>query len=165
MFGKDISKTIEAISESEPVEIETPKRTNKVSDVCDALSDSISLDMFLNGVEKHSELSKKQYYSRLHRLKETGLVRKYKGHYEMTSTGLVVKRALSLMERAVNYKMNIALRFYDTIRTDNKTIPFEEAADKLFYDDVEIRDIVLNEKRVNVATESEMVDIAMYDDP
>lgn len=147
---------------SEPIEIETPKRANRICDICNALSDSASVIMFLEGVNTKNGLTKKQYYARLHRLKETGLIRKYHGHYEMTSTGLVVKRALSLIDRALSYKMSTTLRAYDTLRIDNKTFGDEEWAETLFFNDVEIRDILLNEERVNVGAEDE-VEIAMYE--
>lgn len=126
-------------------EIARPKRID-VSNICNVLGDPITMKMFLEGVTNYKgRLSRKQYYHRLSNLKIAGLIRrsKYSEDYEMTSTGLVIRRALSLMERTISYKMNISLRFYDKVRRDNPDISPSEWAAKLFESDTEIRDIVL----------------------
>jgi predicted transcriptional regulator len=44
-------------------------------------------------------MSRKQYYSRLVRLREAGLIRKRKGEYSLTSFGRIVAHALEIISK------------------------------------------------------------------
>lgn len=133
------------------IRMETPAKTKTVCDVCQVLRDPISIRLFLNGVSRDG-LSRKQYYSRVARLIECGLLVRKHGVHEMTSTGLIVKKALKLMEQAV--KLNEMLRFYDVARHDTG-INHSEIVHALFNgaENQELRGILLTEQRVSAGVE------------
>jgi predicted transcriptional regulator len=85
----------------------------KSSDVLNAISDDLSLELFkLVALTKGSseilrskmDLTRKQYYSRLHRLVRQGLIAKKDNHYSLTTLGTVLHQAQATIESALtNY--------------------------------------------------------------
>ena len=82
-----------------------------LQDVIKAISDSQSLDIFRSIVKgnvesevlKHAKgLSKKQYYLRMRRLLKTGLVKRSRGVFTLTSLGAVVYEAQTVLETEIN---------------------------------------------------------------
>jgi predicted transcriptional regulator len=79
--------------------------------VLEAISDSKSLEIFRDiakgtvesEVLKQKEgISRKQYYARMRRLFDAGLVKRVKGRFSLTNFGLVVYHAQLIMEAGVN---------------------------------------------------------------
>ena len=82
-----------------------------VEDVMKAVSDSKSLDMFRSIAKGSIEsevlkqtkgLSKKQYYFRMRQLLKAGLVQRIIGSFSLTSLGIIVYHAQSVIEAGVN---------------------------------------------------------------
>jgi len=82
-----------------------------LQDVIKAISDSQSLDIFRSIVKgnvesevlKHAKgLSKKQYYLRMKQLLKTGLVKRSRGVFTLTSLGAVVYEAQTVLETGIN---------------------------------------------------------------
>jgi hypothetical protein len=83
-----------------------------VADLLKTISDSSSLELFKMvalakpGVAiliSETKLSRKQYYSRMSKLKKVGLIKRIKGEYTLTAFGkLIYYTALATMENAVN---------------------------------------------------------------
>jgi len=88
------------------------------------------------------KLTRKQYYSRILRLAETGLIRRNKGEYYLTSLGKVVCKYMMGIENAVHNYWK--LKAVDTLETSDQ-LPIEERK-KLMGDLIEnseIRDILI----------------------
>ena len=81
------------------------------ADVFNAISDEKSLDLFKNIVmtktgdtnifRKKIKLTRKQYYSRMSRMRKAGLIKRKNGKYFLTSLGKVVHEAESMIESAL----------------------------------------------------------------
>jgi len=122
--------------------------------ILSALDDDISLDLFLNGVQRN-RLSRKQFYHRLRQLKDAGLVYKKHSHYELTARGIIVKRALSLISDAI--RLRYKLEMYDECVAQYKQMPADHWAEKLFdtQEDSQILDLLLGGKAAAVVGMSE----------
>jgi predicted transcriptional regulator len=79
--------------------------------VITAISDKESLELFRiiainsedsDGLRTKTNLTRKQYYSRLSRMTKAGLVRRKKGKHSLTAFGKVIYDAQTIIERAVN---------------------------------------------------------------
>jgi DNA-binding HxlR family transcriptional regulator len=79
--------------------------------VLTAISDKESLELFrfiaANNEDSESlrtktNLTRKQYYSRLSRMTKAGLVKRKKGKHSLTAFGKVIYDAQTIVERAVN---------------------------------------------------------------
>jgi hypothetical protein len=74
--------------------------------VVDAVGDALALSMFeaiANGnrlIISNFRISKKQYYTRLTKLQNSGLIRRIKGNYLPTMFGTIVYNALRIVEDA-----------------------------------------------------------------
>jgi predicted transcriptional regulator len=86
-----------------------PKTTARV---LRAISDDKSMNLFLtissnkggidgNSLKKQTRLTRKQYYSRLSRLKESGIVTKKSGRYTLTTFGRIVYEAQKKVDVAL----------------------------------------------------------------
>lgn len=119
------------------------------SEVCWVLRDEIAIHLFLDGISMKG-LSRKQFYTRLENLKAAGLVKKRKSRYELTSTGIVVKKALLLMDQAM--KLRGTLNGFDVLKVDEDSFTEEQWINQLFYrkQDQEIRDILLQRAKAGL---------------
>ena len=79
--------------------------------VLTAISDKESLELFRfiaadnedsDGLRTKTNLTRKQYYSRLSRMTKAGLVKRKKGKHSLTAFGKVIYDAQTIVERAVN---------------------------------------------------------------
>lgn len=135
----------------------TKKAQTKVTVIFNALSDDKSLGLFklaasgpegYNGaaLKSTSQLTRKQFYSRIETLKKAGLLKKKKGRYFLTSLGKVINQFQLKVENVVQVEWK--LRGLDSILAGNAgDIPEEEYSklvDGLLLDNPEIKDILLN---------------------
>jgi hypothetical protein len=100
--------------------------------VITAISDKESLDLFRiiaidsqdsDGLRTKTNLTRKQYYSRLSRMTKAGLVRRKKGKHSLTAFGKVIYDAQTIIERAVNNYWR--LKAIDSLEVSND-LPEEE---------------------------------------
>ena len=105
-----------------------------VSDILNAIADDKSLCMF-NTIALAQDydsdllitninLSRKQFYARMTKMIEAGLVRRVSGRYHLTSLGKIVYHAQNLIGNGV--KNYWKLKAVDSLRVSNGTIPAEE---------------------------------------
>jgi hypothetical protein len=105
-----------------------------VADILKAIRDDKSLCMF-NTIalpqDYDSDLlitnikfSRKQFYARMTKLMETGLIRRISGRYHLTSLGQIVYHAQNLIGNGV--KDYWKLKALDSLHVSNGTIPAEE---------------------------------------
>lgn len=105
-----------------------------VADILRAIGDDKSLCMF-NTIAltqdydsdlliTHINLSRKQFYARMTKLMETGLIRRISGRYYLTSLGQIVYHAQNLIGNGV--KDYWKLKALDSLHVSNGTIPAEE---------------------------------------
>jgi hypothetical protein len=100
--------------------------------VITAISDKESLELFRiiainsedsDGLRTKTNLTRKQYYSRLSRMTKAGLVRRKKGKHSLTAFGKVIYDAQTIIERAVNNYWR--LKAIDSLEVSND-LPEEE---------------------------------------
>jgi predicted transcriptional regulator len=100
--------------------------------VITAISDKESLELFRiiainsedsDGLRTKTNLTRKQYYSRLSRMTKAGLVRRKKGKHSLTAFGKVIYDAQTIIERAVNNYWR--LKAIDSLQVSND-LPEEE---------------------------------------
>ena len=85
-----------------------------------SLSDQASLDLFFGLGKSVDDLSDKQYYTRMRNLINNGIITRVGiNEYEHTSAGLVVIKALALINKAV--KHNSLLQAYDVLKREKKS--------------------------------------------
>ena len=84
---------------------------HRVDNVLAAISDKESLELFRHIASKNGDsdrlrtetnLTRKQYYSRLSRMTKAGLVRRKNGKHSLTAFGKVVYDAETTIEKAIN---------------------------------------------------------------
>lgn len=91
-------------------------------------------------------ISRRQYYNRITELVTTGLIRRQRGRYRLTSFGKVIRRLQKISEKAASsyWKMEAI----DSIRMSDNShlaeIDLMKIVDTLL-DDVEIKDIYLHD--------------------
>jgi hypothetical protein len=89
-------------------------------------------------------LSKRQYYDRISKLVEVGLIRRHKGKYKISSFGKVVLNLQKVAERTS--QIHWKLEAIDNIKMSDKSIIAEIDYLKIIdilLDDIEIKDIYL----------------------
>jgi predicted transcriptional regulator len=100
--------------------------------VMTAISDKESLELFriiaINSEDSETlrtktNLTRKQYYSRLSRMTKAGLVKRKKGKHSLTAFGKVIYDAQSIIEKAVNNYWR--LKAIDSLEVSND-LPEEE---------------------------------------
>jgi predicted transcriptional regulator len=125
------------------------------ADVFNAISDEKSLDLFKNIVmtktgdtnifRKKIKLTRKQYYSRMSRMRKAGLIKRKNGKYFLTSLGKVVHEAESMIESAL--KDYWKLKAIDSLEHDGSKLelPTEEHSKILdtLIDNQAIKEILL----------------------
>ena len=86
-------------------------KPEKVSSLLDAISDDASLELFklvalTNGpsdvIRRNMKITRKQYYSRLFKLVQCGLIKKKDNKYFLTTLGKVMYDAQATIENALN---------------------------------------------------------------
>jgi predicted transcriptional regulator len=101
--------------------------------VITAISDKESLELFRiiainsedsDGLRTKTNLTRKQYYSRLSRMTKAGLVRRKKGKHSLTAFGKVIYDAQTIIERAVNNYWRLkaidSLQVYDDLPEEER---------------------------------------------
>ena len=82
-----------------------------MEDILKAISDSKSLDLFSSIAQGNGQsetlketkgLSKKQYYLRTRQLLKTGVIKRLKGRFSLTSFGVIVYHAQLIVEKGMN---------------------------------------------------------------
>jgi DNA-binding HxlR family transcriptional regulator len=105
-----------------------------VEGILKAISNKGTLNLFdtiavtgtcdLTDLTKQIKLTRKQYYSRMHALRQAGLIKRTNGKYSLTSCGKVVYNAQRLIENGLN---NIwKLRAIDSLEIFDDEFPKEE---------------------------------------
>ena len=84
---------------------------HSMEDILKAISDSKSLDLFSSIAQGNGQsetlketkgLSKKQYYLRTRQLLKTGVIKRLKGRFSLTSFGVIVYHAQLIVEKGMN---------------------------------------------------------------
>ena len=84
---------------------------HSIEDILKAISDSKSLDLFSSIAQGNGQsetlketkgLSKKQYYLRTRQLLKTGVIKRLKGRFSLTSFGVIVYHAQLIVEKGMN---------------------------------------------------------------
>ena len=123
-----------------------------VADVLKAISDKKSLELFrivalVNGTDvliSKIKLTRKQYYSRISRLVNAGLIKRKNGKYTLTAFGKVIYyAALTIIENATNSYWK--LKVIDSLEMSNDISAEEhkKIIDSLI-DDREIKDALVS---------------------
>jgi hypothetical protein len=111
-----------------------------------ALFDSIALSAGRHtNLNKRTQLTAKQYYSRLSGLTQVGLTKKYQGKYLLTSLGKIVYHIYAELGIVLNYYWKV--RAIESIELSSPTGLSREDLSKLInslIDNHEIRDIMTN---------------------
>ncbi len=125
-----------------------------VADVLEAIYDKESLDLFrivahakLDTADiliSKTELTRKQYYSRMSSMIKAGLIKRKKGKYTLTTLSKVVYDTQIKIENAVNCYWR--LKALDSLEDSNDLLPQgrKELIDKLI-DNQEIKDILVSD--------------------
>jgi len=85
-----------------------------------ALAKDYDSDLLISNIN----LSRKQFYARMTKLMETGLIRRISGRYHLTSLGKIVYHAQNLIGNGL--KDYWKLKALDSLHVSNGTIPAEE---------------------------------------
>jgi predicted transcriptional regulator len=120
--------------------------------VLTAISDKESLELFRfiaadnedsDGLRTKTNLTRKQYYSRLSRMTKAGLVKRKKGKHSLTAFGKVIYDAQTIVERAVNNYWR--LKAIDSLEVSSD-LPEEERIKLIdsLLDNNHIKDILYN---------------------
>ena len=120
--------------------------------VITAISDKESLELFRiiainsedsDGLRTKTNLTRKQYYSRLSRMTKVGLVKRKKGMHSLTAFGKVVYDAQTIIEKAVNNYWR--LKAIDSLEISND-LPEEERIKLIdsLLDNKHIKEILYN---------------------
>ena len=125
-----------------------------VIDVLKAISDEKSLELFrmVAHTKLYSDilisktrLTRKQYYSRMYRLMNVGLIKREEGEYTLTAFGRIIYHiSLAAIENAVNNYWK--LKAIESLRK-SKDLPAEERKKIIdrFIDNPEIKDIFVRD--------------------
>jgi predicted transcriptional regulator len=123
-----------------------------VADVLKAISDKKSLELFrivalVNGTDvliSKIKLTRKQYYSRISRLVNAGLIKRKNGKYTLTAFGKVIYyAALTIIENATNSYWK--LKVIDSLEMSDDISPEEhKKIIDSFIDDREIKDALVS---------------------
>jgi predicted transcriptional regulator len=129
-----------------------------VIDVLNAISDKKSLELFriVAHTKQHSDillsntqLTRKQYYSRMSTLMKAGLMKREEGKYTLTAFGRIIYHiALAAMENAVNNYWK--LKAIESLRI-LKNLPAEERKKIIdtFIDNQQIKDILVRDDNMS----------------
>ena len=120
--------------------------------VLDAISDDISLNLLnvifneagtANSLRDQLQLSQKEYYPRMAKLIETGLIKRKSRAYTITSFGRLIHQAQLKVAKAS--KNLLKLKIADIVGdSDISADEYTEFIDKLI-DDIEIKNIILTQ--------------------
>lgn len=103
-----------------------------VSDILVAFSDEESLSLFYSiaiqpidadTLRNKIPLTRKQYYSRMHRLTKSDLIKKNEGKYYLTMLGIIVYNAVGVIRDSLKYYWQ--LKAIDSLQNSDK-LPQEE---------------------------------------
>lgn len=103
-----------------------------VSDILVAFSDEESLSLFssiaiepidADTLRNKIPLTRKQYYSRMHRLTKSDLIKKNEGKYYLTMLGIIVYNAVGVIRDSLKYYWQ--LKAIDSLQNSDK-LPQDE---------------------------------------
>jgi predicted transcriptional regulator len=112
--------------------VPTVVRSQTAAAVLRSIADEKSLQLFKTialetidsrNLKSKTRLTRKQYYSRLSRMARTGLIRKKKGKYVLTTFGKIVYEYQATIDNALNNYWK--LKAIDSLETSNE-LPKEE---------------------------------------
>jgi predicted transcriptional regulator len=112
--------------------VPTVLRSQTAAAVLRSIADEKSLQLFKTialetidsrNLKSKTRLTRKQYYSRLSRMTRTGLIRKKKGKYILTTFGKIVYEYQATIDNALNNYWK--LKAIDSLETSNE-LPKEE---------------------------------------
>ena len=83
------------------LEVETPSKARTVCDICGVLSDEYSRDWLFHGVNRNG-LTRKQYYTRINRLREAGLIGRNGASFVLTSLGKIIYETHKTIKFAIH---------------------------------------------------------------
>ena len=126
-----------------------------VADVLKSISDNRSLAILrivvltkpdTDFIMSKTNLTRKQYYSRMSALVSTGLIKRTNGKYTMTAFGKLIYYALIIMENATSSYWK--LKAIDSLEMSNE-LPIEERKKMIdsFIDNQEIKDVLVSSNR------------------
>jgi predicted transcriptional regulator len=129
-----------------------PVMLHTVDSVLASISDKQSLELFryiavTNGDRENlrtkTNLTRKQYYSRLSRMTKAGIVKRKNGRHSLTAFGKVVYDAQTIIEKAVNNYWK--LKAVDSLEM-SEDLPKEERLKLIdnLLDNKEIKEILYN---------------------
>lgn len=120
-------------------------------EVLNAISDDISLKLFDAVAEEGIEtdqmgrlnLTRKQYYSRIAKLVNAGLIRRHHHRYTITSFGKVIYGVKITLSKAMDNRWKF--KAIDAMKAKNKLSPEEyQKATDLLFDDVRLKEVVFS---------------------
>jgi predicted transcriptional regulator len=125
--------------------------------VLTAISDKESLELFRfiasnsedsDSLRTKTNLTRKQYYSRLSRMTKAGLVKRKKGMHSLTAFGKVIYDAQTIIEKAVNNYWK--LKAIDSLEVSND-LPEEERIKLIdsLLDNNQIKEILYNKVQLD----------------
>ena len=133
--------------------------SSPITSVLKVISDERSLVIFNNIVVsdnnnhrfisiRETNLSSKQYYSRLSGILKAGLIKRHKGKYIPTSLGRVVYDSQMVIEEALSHYWK--LKAIDQIETSHSDLPTEEVTQLInaLIDNHRIKDALMNQSDV-----------------
>lgn len=137
---------------------------SSVSATLNALCDDKSLALFntialacgnTDVLVTRLELTRKQYYSRMSELTNTGLIRRKNGRYFLTSFGKIVYESQVLIGKAVQYASK--LEAIDSIETPGFPAAERDKIIDTLIDNSEIKEILIGPRRNNnyISTEKD----------
>jgi len=125
-----------------------------LGDIIRSISDSKSLDLFRSIAKGNMEseelketkgLSRKQYYSRTSQLLKTGLIKRTKGNFSLTSLGIIVYHAQLVIEAGVNNYWK--LKAIDSIDSSGEIVEQERVKIiKTILDDNTVQNILVAQR-------------------
>ena len=127
---------------------------HSVGDIIQSISDSKSLDLFCSIAKGNMEseqlkdtkgLSRKQFYTRTSQLLKTGLIKRTKGSFSLTSLGIIAYHAQLVIEDGV--KNYWKLKAIDTIESSGEILEQERLKIiKTILDDNTVQNILVAQR-------------------
>ena len=126
----------------------------QLTQVLNAISDEISLNIFViikndgkntEGLRDELNITSKQYYHRINKLVDMGLVRRKGSYYNITSFGRVIFQAQEKVAKAIN---NLSkLRIVDVISDSNLPRYVRTKLVGNLIDDDELREMIISQEQ------------------
>jgi predicted transcriptional regulator len=140
--------------------LNSESKTPSLGDILKSISDEKTLDLFnsiavtegnRSAMSKKVKLTSKQYYFRISRLTDAGLIKRNKGKYSLTLLGRVVHDSKTIIGKALSYYSK--LKTLESIKMSyGEAIPKEELSQLIntFIDNYQIKDMLMKSVSVDV---------------